>query len=265
MKEVLRTENLAIGYDGHPVMSGLNLTLCKGMVTAMIGRNGAGKSTLIKTLTKTLKPISGTAYIDGVSLADIPVRKMAKLVASISTDSDMAGGLRLHELVGLGRIPYVGRIGFLDKTDRKRIEEAIEAVGLMHKRNSFVGQLSDGERQKGMIARGLVQDTPVIIMDEPFSYLDVAARLEMLDLVNRLAMDEDKAILFSTHEVTQALNMAGKVWMFTKEGDCERIEEGTPEELVAAGAPGRLFPESQVQFDAESWEFRIKTSDNTCE
>lgn len=260
MEPILYTKNLSIGYKGRSLIKGLNLSLEQGTLTAMIGRNGVGKSTLIKTLTGELTPIEGEVLIDGESIDQISTKRMARLIALVNTEPHMAGGLRLHELVGLGRIPYTGHIGLLDKTDKEIIFNAIETVGLGHKYDSFVGELSDGERQKGMIARGLVQDTPIIIMDEPFSFLDVAARLEMLDMINRLAEKEGKAILFSTHEVSQALRMVKRVWMFVNDAGKENVVEGTPTELIEKGTTDKLFPNSKVTFDKEKGEFRIKNS-----
>lgn len=257
MSEVLRTENLAIGYGDPPLLSNLNLSLERGKATAMIGRNGVGKSTLIKTLTNIMKSLSGQIFIGSKPLVKISKKDFAREVAVVTTDPNIAGGLRVLELVGLGRIPYTGKIGILGKKDKERVEEAIRTVGLEGKGNDFVGELSDGERQKAMIARGLVQDTPIIIMDEPFSYLDVASRLEMLDMIKTLARTENKAILFSTHEVGQALKMADEAWMFVNRKGTDMIETGTPEELIANGAVNRLFPGKGVIFNSEIGEFEI--------
>lgn len=257
MEEVLRIENLSVGYKNTPLASGINLELGKGKVTALIGRNGAGKSTLLKTITRSLKPLGGTIWIRGKKLDSLSGKALSKLMAVVTTDPDMAGGLRIEELVALGRIPYTGRIGLLGREDKKRIEEAMENVGIIHKTGSFVGELSDGERQKAMIARGLAQDTPILLMDEPFSFLDVAARLEMMALVRRLAHDEDKAILFSTHEVAQALRMADSIWAFVGDGTDKTVVQGSPLEIIERGDVDRLFPGSSVNFNQASGEFTI--------
>lgn len=253
MKEVLKTIDLTIGYRATPILHALSLSMPAGVVTALIGRNGAGKSTLIKTLTGNIKPLEGDVMIERKPIGTYTKKEMARVMAVVTTDHHMGGGLRLHEFVALGRLPYTGRFGILNKTDRERVEQAMTLTGIIDKRDRFVAELSDGERQKGLIARGMAQDTPIIIMDEPFSYLDVASRLETLELLNRLASEEGKAILFSTHEVTEVLNMVDRAWMITDHG----VEEGGTEELIADGAPSRLFPGERVRFDAVSKLFSI--------
>lgn len=256
---ILSTSGLSIGYGRKIVVSGLNLTLPSAQVTALIGRNGAGKSTLLKTLTRHLHPIAGEIKIGGKELKTLTRKEMAKMVATVSTEPHMAERLRVEELVGLGRIPYTGRIGLLSAEDRKKVAEAMATVGIAHKRLSYVEELSDGERQKAMIARGLVQETPLILMDEPFSYLDVAARIETLDLLCHIAHTQNRAVLFSTHEVTQALRMADRVWMIVQDPDSglEVIEQGTPREVTECGLPDRLFPGSRVKFDPQLKDYSL--------
>ena len=253
MNPILEINDLTTGYNGTPLTSGINLTLREGEVTAMIGRNGVGKSTLIKTLTRHIPPIKGEIWLLGKLLHDYSRKDLSKIIAQVTTDSDIAGGLRLHELVSLGRIPFTGVTGVLSTADHQIVRQAMEGVDIIHKKDNFISELSDGERQKGMIARALSQETPLIIMDEPFSYLDVAARLEMLALVRRLAREERKAILFSTHEVSEALRMADRIWMFA-DGE---IREGNPRELVESGEIDRLFSSTNVRFDKNTWNFTL--------
>lgn len=260
MNSPLITRYLAIGYKGKPIVSGLNLSLPEKKVTALIGRNGAGKSTLIKTLTGFLPPVKGEILVEGKNILQYSRKELSKIISLVSTDPHSAGGLRLRELVSLGRIPYTGRMGILSREDKEKINRALETLRLDHKAESFVSDLSDGERQRGMIARGLVQETPIIILDEPFAFLDVAARLEITDMISCLAKDEDKAILFSTHEVGEALKNVENVWMFIsgKEKGEEEVVEGTPEELIDQGSLDLLFPDSNVTFDKALKEFKIK-------
>lgn len=260
MTPILYTESLAVGYRKRPVAAGINVSLKCGSVTAMIGRNGAGKSTLIKTLDRTIPALEGAVWIGGNRLESMSRRKLATLMAEVTTDPHIAGGLRLMELVGLGRIPYTGRMGILSKDDASRIEEAIASVGLSGKEQCFVGELSDGERQKGMIARGLVQDTPVLVLDEPFAYLDVASRLEIMAMIKKLSREKQKAILFSSHEVTEAIEMADSLWLFTMPGHdgTSQVMEGTPEELIRESALDMVFPDKNVKFDIQTKTFRLK-------
>lgn len=253
MKGILETKDLAIGYKRKEIARGLNLTLRKGEVTSLIGKNGAGKTTLIKTLTGNLKPLGGEVLINGKGLEGYNRKELAKIMAVVNTDPHIAGGLRLKELAGLGRIPYTGRLGLQSKRDQEIVTKALEETGVIHKKDSFISELSDGERQKGMIARGLAQETPIIIMDEPFSFLDVASRLEMMALLKRLAKEKYKSILLSTHEITDALRMTDKVWLILEEG----VIDGSPDNLIARGAIDKIFLNTQVRFDKERKEFRL--------
>ena len=256
MRQIIKTANLAIGYKGKAIARNIDLTLEEGMVTALIGRNGVGKSTLIKTLTKLQTAIEGEVTIEGKRLEEYSRKELSTKIAVVTTEQQISGGLKLREMVALGRLPYLGRLGLLKKEDEQIVNDALESLHISHKANSYTAELSDGERQKGMIARGLVQQTPVIIMDEPFSFLDVAARIEILAMIKEIARKQDKAILFSTHEVTQALRMADKLWVFAdREGDSV-VEEGTPEDTIEKGLIDKLFPGSKVKFDPDIIDFR---------
>lgn len=256
---LLSAENLSIGYKHEVIAANINVTLPAGVVTAMIGRNGTGKSTLIKTLTGTLKPLTGKVKVGEKDISQLSRQKLAKLMAVVTTDPEMAGGLRVNELVALGRSPYSGILGRLSREDLRIVEKSLSKVGILHKANNFVGELSDGERQKAMIARGLAQSTPILIMDEPFNFLDVASRLEILELLINIAADEEKAILFSTHEVTQALRMVENIWMFVSEDNHRYLVEGHPEELILKGLVDRLFENSAVKYDRNIKDFIIET------
>lgn len=246
---MLKIENVSIGYKKKAIVEGINLSLSEGKVTAMLGANGTGKSTLIKTISGNLKALQGIIELEGKSLDTYTRKEIARQMAVVTTDSEMAGGLRVEELVALGRIPYTGALGKLGDSDRKIIKDAMEMVGILHKRDTYVSNLSDGERQKAMIARGIAQDTPLLIMDEPFSFLDVAARIEILLLLKEIAKKENKAILYSTHEVTQALRMVEKIWMFLSDESGKKIVEGSPEEMIAKGYPDHLFDSESISFD----------------
>ncbi|MCH5213612.1 MAG: ABC transporter ATP-binding protein [Muribaculaceae bacterium] len=262
MKPILQTRQLAIGYKGAPLLKGIDLSLFSGITTAVIGRNGSGKSTLIKTLTASLKPKEGEVILDGKPLGSYSNKELARLMAFVGTEKDIAGGLRLHELVALGRIPHTGFFGKMSQEDRRGVEHSIELVGISHKADAFVGELSDGERQKAMIAKGLAQNTPIIIMDEPFTFLDIASKLEMLRLLNRIAESEKKAILFSTHEISLALRMAPRGWLFTSDMQSgeKRVVDGTPDQMIERGEIDKVFPDSAVKFSRETGEFILENA-----
>lgn len=259
MESILTVAGLNIGYKKRIVASDINLRLESGVVTALIGRNGAGKSTLIKTLTRHLQAKGGSIEIEGKPLERYGRKELAEKIAIVANEQTVSGGFRLRELVALGRTPFLNRLGILGDEDKRLVERAMEAVGVAHKAENYVAELSDGERQRGMIARGLVQQTPVIIMDEPFSFLDVAARIEIMALLKNIARSEGKAILYSTHEVTQALRMADRLWVFLSDSDSRQtiVREGGAREIIEKGWLDSLFDESQVKFDPEIMDFRF--------
>lgn len=258
MTPVLTAEGLAIGYGKRVLMEGIDLSLERGSLTALIGRNGVGKSTLLKTLTGSLPSLAGTIKLEGRPLKGMSRKDMSRILALVSTDRHNAGGLRLEEMVALGRIPFTNRFGVLRHEDREIVDKAMKDVGIYHKKDRFVAELSDGERQKGLLARGLAQQTPVLVMDEPFSFLDVASRLEILQLIKRLTGELNRAILFSTHEVTEALRSADNVWAFVGSGGDQRIVSCSPSQLIDSGEVNSIFTQNNIIFDSERMDYKLK-------
>lgn len=254
---VLSTENLSIGYKGNALIEGLNLKLEKGLVTALVGKNGIGKSTLLKTLTRELPAVKGEIFLSGKNIKYYSQRDLAKELSIVTTSSVTAGGLKVKEVVEMGRHPYTGMLGLLRSDDKLIVESAIKQVGIEYKTESYVSELSDGERQKVMIARAIAQDTPVIILDEPFSFLDVASRIEILSLLKEIAKESDKTVLFSTHDVSQALRMCDRLWMLTPE---RNLYDSTPRIAVTEGIINDLFENPTVVFDKSQMDF-VKRSD----
>lgn len=245
----MKTINLSIGYK-KSIVSDISVSLPVGL-TALVGRNGIGKSTLIKTLTGHLPPLRGEIILDNKNIKDYSKKELSRKISYISTDFNASGGLRVKEFVGLGRIPYTGFLGKLKGVDKLKIEEAMSILGIKSKADIFISNLSDGERQKAKIARCFAQETPVIIMDEPFSFLDVAARLELLALINQIGIEKEKAILFSTHEVAETLRMTRRLWMLSADG----ILEGATEDLINNGALEKLFDNDNIVFDRNLKDF----------
>lgn len=256
-KTVLKTEELGIGYKGDLLIGGLGLTLSEGEVTALVGGNGIGKSTLLKTLTGELRPIEGKVFLSGKDLRRYSSKELARELSIVTTSTMLAGGLKVREVVGMGRHPHTGMFGFMRDEDKKMVEEAMERVGISYKADSYISELSDGERQKTMIARAIAQNTPVIILDEPFSFLDVAARIEILSLLKTIAEESGKTVLFSTHDVSQALRMCDRIWMVTPD---RHITDTTPKEAVESGMIGQLFDNANVEFDKSQMDFVRKGS-----
>lgn len=248
----ITTRDLSIGYPSHTVAKDIDITLRGGEVTAMLGENGAGKSTLIRTLIGDLPPLDGKIELLGRPLASYSRRQMATIASLVTTESVDAFRITVNELVALGRHPHTGIFGRLCKNDRDAVADAIYSVGIQHKAESTLDRLSDGERQKAMIARAIAQDTPIILLDEPFSFLDVASRIEILDLLKELAERRGTTVLFSTHDVSQAIRMADNIILFTP---ANGITQASPEELIADGKISTLFPGRSVVFDSAQNDF----------
>jgi iron complex transport system ATP-binding protein len=246
MQHLLSSIDLCVGYKGKPLVSNLSFSLCKGEVTALLGSNGVGKSTLLRTITGELPIISGSVLICGKPISSYSRKELARTVAIVTTERIFAGGLTVRELVSLGRHPHTGALGRFSVADYEIIDAAMKAVSIEHKSDTPLAELSDGERQKSMLARAIAQETPLIIMDEPFSFLDVAARIDILSLLKRIAHSEHKGILFSSHDVAQALRMADNLWLLTPN---RKFVSGTPANLIESGAIKNLFSSASIKFD----------------
>lgn len=208
--------NLSIGYTRKTVASGLNATFNEGELTCLLGPNGIGKSTLLRTMMSLQKPLSGEIiYYDEKERHDItamPRNEVAKTISIVITEKPDADNLTVAEIVGMGRNPYTGFWGTLSDEDRKMVAEVIETVGMTRYTDTPVSQLSDGELQKVMTAKALAQSTPIMLLDEPTSFLDFQSKVEMMSLLKNLAHDMGKTIILSTHDLTLANNMADKLW-----------------------------------------------------
>ena len=217
MKRLLEIKNVSAGYvvdkKTNVVVADACLSLCGGQLVSMLGANGAGKSTLLRTIAGTQRPLQGDVLVDGKSLKSMSRKELAKMVS---------------------------------------VAEAMEAVGISHKAEKFVAELSDGERQKAMIARAVAQQTPVILLDEPTSFLDVASRVDVLQLLHRLAYNEGKAILLSSHDVSLSLSLSDRLWLLLPGGV---IVDGQTEDLVLSGRLDELFLSRSVTFDMLTGEF----------
>lgn len=260
MDAILSTSNLSIGYrkgkQVKTVMSSLSLSLYRGELVSVLGENGAGKSTLIRTLTGLQPPIDGEVFLNGKSIHSYNPRQLSKLIAIVSTERTFAGGLLVEELVALGRQPYTGFMGRLDKLDKEIVQKAMSLVGIEGKRRNYVAELSDGERQKVMIAKALAQEAEIIILDEPTAFLDVKSKLSILVLLHKLAHDENRAILVSSHDIRQSLQLSDKLWMLCG----GQMLCGVTEDLILSDKLKMLFPKSNITFDLVSGDFEINNS-----
>lgn len=256
----LQTIGLSAGYRNRrkeiPVITDATLTLYAGEVTCLLGANGAGKSTLLRTIAGLQPPLSGQISVAGRPLAQIPRKELAKTVSAVYTECTLAGALTVRETVALGRQPHTGFFGRLSPSDNEAVDNAMEAVGISDMADRFLATLSDGERQKSMIARAIAQQTPIMLLDEPTSFLDVASRLEISALLHRLAVERNIAMLISTHDIADAMSIASRLWLVLPD---HKMTEGIPANLIADGQMDRLFRNRAIRFDPDLLDFRLKT------
>ena len=248
---VIETNRLCIGYPlkggkRKVIHNDLNLQLFPGEVTCLLGLNGAGKSTLLRTLCGFQPPLSGDISLVGRPLSSYSQTNFSLTVGVVLTEKTNAGGITVYELVSLGRHPYTGFFGQLKKSDKEIIEQSLVAAGIAHKAQNYVSELSDGERQKAMIAKALAQQCPIILLDEPTAFLDVTSRIETMVLLHRLAMEQNKAILLSTHDLDLAIQMGDCLWLQEKG---RPMACGTPEDLILSGAFESFFGKEGIVFD----------------
>ena len=234
---MIRLENISLGYGARRLLEGVTTRFEAGTLTALIGRNGAGKSTLLCALAG-LEPLqAGAIPIGGTPIAELDGAEAARRVAFVATDKVRIANLPCEDLVALGRAPYTNWIGRLQDVDREIVADALAKVGMSNFARKTMDRMSDGECQRVMIARALAQQTPVILLDEPTAFLDMPNRYELCRLLQRLAHDEQKAIIFSTHELDIASKMCDTIALI----DTPHLLNQSAAEMAASGAIERLF------------------------
>ena len=258
-KETIRIENLTIGYPGKSdvkvVAQGINASIFSGELTCLLGANGVGKSTLLRTLSAFQPKLAGNIQILGKELSTYTDKQLSRLISVVLTEKPDIRNMTVDELVGLGRSPYTGFWGTLQKEDKEIVDRSIELVGITALKGRMIQTLSDGERQKVMIAKALAQETPVIYLDEPTAFLDYPSKVEMMQLLHQLSRQTDKTIFLSTHDLELALQIADKVWLMDKQ---KGVSIGTPEDLSLQGILGSFFTRKGIVFDAEAGLFRVQ-------
>jgi iron complex transport system ATP-binding protein len=253
----LELRNLAIGYkSGHRelrvVARNLNLKLRRGQFTCLLGPNGVGKSTLLRTLAGLQLPLDGEALLDGCPLQSLGPRKLAQRLSLALTERVPVGTLPVWSLVAMGRYPYTGWSGRLTPEDEAIVQGAIEAMSMTHLAFRPMCELSDGERQKAMIARALAQQPLVMLLDEATAYLDLPRRVELMQLLRELARQRGCSILLSSHDLDLSLRHADRLWLLSSDG---KMREGIPEDLVLGGGFCATFADSALDFDPWSGAF----------
>lgn len=250
--------NLVTGYspgrEPNVVTCGISASLRSGELTCLLGPNGAGKSTLLKTLSSFLPPLDGDITLLGRPLRSYSNTARSRLIGVVLTDRVSLDNMSARELAGLGRTPYTGFWGRLSADDKAIVVEALELVGISGLADRMVDTLSDGERQKVMIAKALVQQTPVIFLDEPTAFLDYPSKVELMQLLLSLSRDHGKTIFMSTHDIELALLTADKVWLIDKP---HGVATGTPEDLALDGSLARYFEREGVKFDMSTGMFSV--------
>jgi hypothetical protein len=211
--------HLSVGYKiGHAVVSDINLTLQSGKLACLIGENGVGKSTLLKTLTGFLPKLEGSLLLDGKDISEFSQRALARQISIVLTQKPDVQNLTVEEIVGLGRSPYTGFFGKLHANDQQIVDESIIAVGIEKLKNRMIHTLSDGERQKVMIAKALAQQTPVIFLDEPTAFLDFSSKVETFQLLQCMAHEMGKLVLLSTHDLELAVRFSDTLLQVNGDG-----------------------------------------------
>jgi iron complex transport system ATP-binding protein len=257
--KMLEARNLSAGYiqgkQRREVLRNINLAAFPGELICLLGPNGSGKSTLLRTLTGIQPPLDGTVLVDQKPPASCSPAELARKLSLVLTERMDNSTLSVYSLVSLGRYPYTDWLGSLTEKDRSAIRYAIDITGVKSYENRSVNELSDGERQKAMIARALAQETPVIVLDEPTAFLDLPNKLEVMHLLKNLAHAEGKTVVLSTHDLEVALEIADKIWLIS-----ESFETGTPEDLVLNGSFEKAFSRNQVQFNRNTGRFTFHQS-----
>jgi len=218
MTALLNIQDLAIGYNKndlkHALTKGFTTSVFPGERIAIMGLNGCGKSTLLRSITGILPLLNGSIQINDKEIGQLTRRERAQIMATVFTSYNDPGQLTVNEMVTFGRYPYTNRFNKLSERDLLLIENTLEVAKIGHLRNRIVGELSDGERQKVMMAVAIAQDTPLLILDEPASHLDIRNKALMMNLIKNLGEEQQKTILFSTHDVGLTLKIASRVWLF---------------------------------------------------
>lgn len=250
-------ENLSTGYGSGvnrvTLLRGMNAQLCRGELVCLIGVNGAGKSTLLRTLAGMQPALGGKVELSGRRLADYSVRELASKVSVVLTDEVPEQNLTAFELVAMGRMPYTGYWGTLSSTDRDVVFEMLDLVGMGGFADRRLSSLSDGERQKLMIAKAMAQETDVILLDEPIAFLDFPSKVSVLKMLETVARTAGKSVLLSIHDIEIALQMAEQLWVLSDHG----FFAGEPHELAREGEMDFLFSGQDVVFDRDTLQYSL--------
>ena len=254
---ILQASKISIGYSHKKektiIALDIDLTLRKGKLVALIGANGIGKSTLLRTITGIQKTISGTVLLNGINIHELDALTLAQNLSVVLTEKLPPSNLTVFELVALGRQPYTNWIGKLTDEDISKVNEAMELTQISHLATKKHFEISDGQLQKVLIARALAQDTPLIILDEPTTHLDLLHKVSLFKLLKKLTQETDKCILFSTHDIDMAIQLSDEMIIMTP----ETVVQDEPCNLISKGSFTSLFNDEHIIFDPEKGKFLI--------
>lgn len=251
---MIRFQSLSLGYGSRILIDSLSATVKRGELTALVGRNGTGKSTLLRAITGLGERIGGDILLGDKSIDSLSTAELATMVAFVTTDKVRIANLRCRDVVALGRAPYTNWIGRMQEQDEEIVMRSMELVGMSDYADKTMDRMSDGECQRIMIARALAQQTPIILLDEPTAFLDMPNRYELCTLLQRLAHEEQKCILFSTHELDIALALCDSIALISP----PQLHLLPTEEMVKSGYIEKLFTSGIVNFDPATRNVSIK-------
>ncbi len=238
MAYYFHTEQMSVGYQGKPLVRDIEIGLQKGEILTVIGPNGAGKSTLLKSIAGQLKPVGGAAYLEQRKLSDMSGAELSRRMAVVFTEKLQTELMTCEEVAATGRYPYTGRFGILSEEDHRKVEEAMALVRVDRITEQDFSRISDGQRQRVMLARAICQEPEILVMDEPVSFLDIRHKLEFLSLLQELREKKKLTVIMSLHELELAKIVSDKI-LCLRGAYVERY--GTPEEIFKTGFIRRLY------------------------
>ena len=254
MTQPIQLQHLTTGYKRKLVTRDINAQLNAGELTCLLGPNGAGKSTLLKTLCAFIPPIEGEICINGVNISAMRAKQLAQTISVVLTERPSGMNMTVDQLVAIGRSPYTSFFGSLRAEDKAVVDKAMRLVSIDALRDRLVHTLSDGERQKAMIAKALAQETQIIFLDEPTAYLDYPSKVDIMKLLYRIAKEEGKTVFMSTHDIELAMQISDKIWLLDKKLG---LKIGIPEDLAYDGSMERYFQRGGLKFDRATGSFEI--------
>ena len=258
MATVLDIKDLKVGFgpaQREKVLIGpFSDTIEKGQLVCLLGLNGSGKTTLLRTMIGRLGALSGSVLLDGIDVLDMPPKEKAKRVAVVSTERNIPALMLVEDIVALGRSPYTGLLGKLNAKDEAAVNDALATIGAAELKGRRVGELSDGEKQKVLLARAIAQDTEVLIMDEPNTFLDLKNRVLIFEIARTLCEQHGKTILLSTHDLQLALELCDRTWVIGQNG---RMHVGSREEVIENDIISEVFDDQMIEFDKLNLSFKI--------